>query len=152
MDQDHPLGFLVGVWEGAGRGHYPSIEPFAYQEVLQIEVSPKGFLTMVQRTRHADTGEPLHTETGYWRVPAAGRVELVVAHPSGITEICEGDIDGEAVHVRSTSVACTTTAKRVDSLERWYDVEGDVLHHRLSMGAVGLEHQAHLESELRRSR
>ncbi len=151
MGDEHPLGFLVGTWEGEGRGEYPTIDPFAYTEVLEIGLSPKGFLTHSQRTWSAADGSPLHVEVGYWRVPAPGRVELVVAHPMGISEICEGDIEGTAVHARSTSVGLTASAKQVDSLERWLSVEGDVLRSRLWMGAVGQSHRHHLEAELRRT-
>lgn len=152
MVDEHPLGFLIGTWEGSGRGYYPSIDPFGYAEVFEVRATPKGFLTHQQRTTHADDGRPLHVETGYWRVPEPGRAELVLAHPTGVVEVCEGDIATGSVHVRSTTVAGTASAKPVASLERWYEVEGDVLRYRLSMGAVGLAHQPHLEAELRRSR
>lgn len=147
MDEDHPLAFLVGDWEGAGRGHYPSIEPFEYREVLEIRTSPKGFLTHQQRTQRAEGGEPLHAETGYWRC-AGNRVELLLAHPTGVAELCEGHVDGRAVHVRSANIACTGSAKPVQTVERWYERDGDVLRYRLWMGAVGLEHQPHLEGVL----
>lgn len=148
---DHPLGFLVGTWEGVGAGEYPSVPGFSYVEVLEIGLSPKGFLTHSQRTRHVTEGTPMHAELGYWRTVGAGHVELVLAHPSGVTEICEGTVDNHVVHVRSVLVGCATTAKPVQSLERWYSVEGDVLRYRLSMGAMGLIHQPHLVGELQRA-
>lgn len=148
---DHPLGFLVGTWEGVGAGEYPSVPGFSYVEVLEIGLSPKGFLTHSQRTRHVTEGTPMHAEMGYWRIVGAGHVELVLAHPSGVTEICEGTVDSHVVHVRSVLVGCASTAKPVQSLERWYSVEGDVLRYRLSMGAMGLIHQPHLVGELQRA-
>ena len=47
----------------------------------------KPFLTYGQKTKAAADGKPLHAETGYLRVPQPGHVEIVLAHPSGITEI-----------------------------------------------------------------
>lgn len=141
----------MGHWEGLGAGEYPTIEPFAYHEVLEIGVSPKGFLTHSQRTVHAVDGLPLHAETGYWRVVAPGRIELVLAHPSGVVELCVGEVDGSTLHLRSTYVGCTPTAKGVETLERWYEVIGDRLRYRLSMGAIGVEHQHHLAGELHRT-
>ena len=135
---------LVGRWEGTGVGEYPTIDPFAYAETLEISRHPKGFLVHHQRTQAADDGRPLHAEIGYWRQPAPGRIELVLAHPTGVTEVCEGGVEDGIVHVRSSVVGCTDSAKPVESLERWYDIEGDVLGYRLSMGAVGVAHQHHL--------
>ena len=148
--ENHPLSLLIGAWRGTGHGIYPTIEPFDYTEELDIVAHPKGFLVHQQRTRAEDDGRPLHAETGYWRAPAPGRVELVLAHPTGISELCEGTVDGDVVHVTSTVVGCSATAKDVQRLERWYEIDGDVLRYRLSMAAVGLEHQHHLAGELRR--
>ena len=148
--QDHLLDILVGVWEGDGLGFYPTIESFGYRETLEIRRHPKGFLVHQQRTSHADDGRPLHAEIGYWRSPSPGRFELVLAHPTGVTEVCEGSAEGTSIHLRSTDVGCSGSARTVQSLERWYEIDGDTLTCRLSMGAVGVAHQAHLEATLRR--
>lgn len=151
-DQLAPLAALVGVWEGEGRGVYPTIETFSYRERLEISVGRKPVLSHVQRTELAD-GSPSHAEVGFWRVPAPDRVELLVAHPSGIAEVCVGGVDDDGtVHVRSTSVVATASAKPVETLERWYRVDGDELTYRLSMGAVCRPHQHHLDGVLRRVR
>lgn len=147
---DDPLAPFVGVWEGRGDGEYPTIDAFVFLETLEIARHPKGFLTHSQRTTDAHDGRPLHAEVGYWRVPGPGRVELVLVHPTGVAEVCEGGIEEGVVHLRSTTIGCSGSAKPVQTLERWYAVEGDVLRYRLSMGAVGVAHQPHLEGELHR--
>lgn len=141
---------LVGVWQGTGTGDYPTTGSFAYLETLELVLHPKGFVVHSQRTQAADDGRPLHAEVGYWRTPGPGRLELVLAHPTGVTEVCEGSVEEGVFHLRSTGVGCSGSAKPVQSLERWYRVDGDVLRYRLSMGAVGEPHQPHLEGELRR--
>ena len=65
-----------------------------------------------------------------------------------MSEVCEGDIEAVVVHLRSIVVGCSGSAKPVQSLERWYEIEGDILRYHLSMGAVGVAHQHHLEGEL----
>ncbi len=140
----------MGIWEGSGSGSYPTIETFDYVETLEIRATPKPFLTHQQRTMHAETGLPMHVETGYWRAPVAGRVELVLAHPTGITEVCVGSNLLDVLHVRSTGVQCTATAKPVESIERWYELDGDTMRYRISMAAVGLHHQHHLAGVLHR--
>lgn len=146
-----PLAGLLGTWEGRGRGEYATIEPFEYLETTTFGHAGKPFLAYAQRTTAADDGRPLHVESGYLRVPEPGRIELVVAHPSGHVEVAVGELAGTTLHLRSTVVVGTDTAKSVTSLERTLEVDGDLLHCRLSMAAVDQPLQGHLTAELRRA-
>lgn len=145
------LEFLVGTWEGRGTGVYPTIDAFAYEETVEIGAPPKPFLTYSQRTRRAGSGEPLHMEAGYFRPVGPGRLELVIAQPTGIVEVHSGTVDGGHIHLRSDAVARTKQAVRVDTVERVITVDGDVMRYRLLMGAVDRPHQIHLRAELRRT-
>lgn len=149
------LAPLLGVWEGRGRGEYPTIDDFEYVESITFAHVGKPFLSYVQRTRAADDGRPLHAEAGYLRTPAPGRVELALAHPTGITELDEGTIEvgpgGLVLSLASTSVGRSTSAKQVTALERSIVVDGDELHYRLAMAAVGVPLTHHLEARLTRT-
>jgi nitrobindin-like protein len=146
---------LLGRWVGEGEGVYPTIESFRYREEVVFGHVGKPFLTYRQATTNLATGLPAHAEVGYLRGVAAGRVELVLAHPSGIAEVAEGAVDagtaGLALDLRSIGVTLTSTAKQVDSLERHVEVEGDTLRYTLLMGAVGEPHQLHLTATLHRT-
>lgn len=151
-----PFAALLGTWAGEGEGHYPTIEPFAYREEITFVAGPvtKPFLAYRQGTVRLDTGLPAHAESGYLRGVGGGRAELVMAHPTGIAELAEGEAtatdDGLVLHLVTTTVAGTTTAKDVRQVERTFTLTGDVLRYDLAMAAVGQPHQHHLTATLHR--
>ncbi|WP_067846445.1 peroxynitrite isomerase [Nocardia lijiangensis] len=150
-----PLASLLGTWRGSGRGEYPTIESFDYLEEIRFGHLGRPFLTYRQRTRAADGSRSMHAETGYLRCPRPDRVELILAHPTGITEICEGGLtiaDGE-LHMEfdSTSIGRSSTAKLVTALGRSFRVTGDTIDYTLRMAAVGEPLTHHLAATLRRA-
>ncbi|NHZ71108.1 MAG: FABP family protein, partial [Proteobacteria bacterium] len=115
----------------------------------------KPFLKYTQMTwrsgDHPEAGAPLHTESGFFRTGDAGRAEATMAQPTGIVEVYEGTLDQSSLRLETTTVARTSTAKEVLSVERRIDVNGDVLDYEMWMGAVGQPHQLHLKATLTRS-
>lgn len=149
-----PLAFLLGSWVGGGQGEYPTIEPFTYRETVTFGHVGKPFLAYTQRTTDPLTGRPMHAETGYVRLVGGGRLELVIAQPTGIVELHEGTLavtpSGGRLELHSTSVQGTATAKEVTEVERVLEVDGDRLHYRLAMAAVGHPLTHHLAADLGR--
>lgn len=157
---------LVGRWTGPGRGHYPTIPDFEYVEDSVFADIGKPFLHYLQRTRSAD-GAPMHTETGYLRVPDAGRAEWVLALPTGHTELAEGtlrtedapgteDVPGSATDAplvleTRAAIRVSSSAKEVSEVSRRYVLDGDSLVYDLWMAAVGEELTHHLHADLQRT-
>jgi hypothetical protein len=114
-------------------------------------VPGKPFLSYQQRTWALDDQRPLHAETGYWRPKPGGKVEVVLAHPTGIAEIEEGTVDNGVIALAASSIGMAATAKQVDGLSRRFElVEPDVLRYEVQLAAAAQPLQGHLTAELRR--
>ncbi len=152
---EHPLQFLVGTWVGFGEGIYPTIPDFRYNERVIMTLSPKGFVAYQQSTSHPESGAPMHAETGYLRPVGGGVIEWVLAQPSGIVEIQQGNVThdpelGSVVEFEPVLVATAPTAKSVTAIQRSIIVNQNTLTYRVAMAAVGLPLQHHLSATLDR--
>lgn len=157
-----PLAFLLGTWRGEGRGEYPSIDSFRYDEEVEFWHIGKPFIGYHQRTSQPGTGAPMHTESGFWRVATpvdhlgalgpgdAVAIEATITQPTGLSEVLVGTLVNGRLDVRAIEVVRTPTAKEVTEVERIIEVDGDVMRYEVRMAAVGLPLQGHLEAELRR--
>ena len=76
-----PLSFLLGRWEGAGVGGYPTIESFRFGQEIVFSQIGKPYLIYNSRSwRLDDDGnklEPLGSESGFWRPQPDNRVEVL---------------------------------------------------------------------------
>ena len=151
-----PLAFLLGRWEGAGIGGYPTIESFRFGQEISFSHNGKPFLIYTSRTWRLDEegqiGPPLGTESGYWRPRPDSQVEVMLAHPTGIVEIYLGEITGTRIEMATDVVARTATAKDVTAGHRLYGLVGSDqdLAYAYDMAAVGQELQPHLSAQLKR--
>jgi hypothetical protein len=145
-----PLSFLLGAWHGGGDGGFPTIGAFRYGEEMVFEHVGDPFLLYTQRSWLEADGAPLHFERGFLRPAAPGRVELVLAHPLGLTEVAEGTLQGTVMTTASTAMGRTTTGDPVIELVRRWRVDGDRLSYELEMATEMTPLARHLTGELRR--
>ena len=151
MTENHPFAVLAGTWKGEGEGSYPTIANFAYLEEFTVEpVAGRPLAHWRSRTKDRSSGEPRHAESGFLRMTAGG-VELVVAHGFGVVETATGSLLEGALTLESHQLVGTPSAKRVDRVERRYELNGDSLHYTLSMAAVDVPLTHHLEAVLHRA-
>jgi hypothetical protein len=148
-----PLSFLIGRWEGAGIGGYPTIESFRFGQEITFSHIGKPYLIYASRSwRLDDDGnkvEPLAMETGFWRPQPDNKVEVLLAHPTGIMEIYLGEVSGTRIDLATDVVARTETAKVVTAGKRLYGLVGEDLAYAYDMAAVGQPLQPHLSAQLK---
>src|SRR5262245_11721358 len=145
------LAFLLGAWKGTGEGVWPPGDPFIYGEDVTFEDVGDTFLVYIQRSWSLEDGSPIHLERGFLRPAGAGRVELVLAHPIGITEVAVGLVEGDVLEVSSTAVSLTPTASPVTELRRRIEVADGRLSYELHMAMQGIELLSHVRSRLERA-
>lgn len=145
------LAFLLGTWSGSGEGVWPGSEPFEHVEDLTIEDVGDTWLVYTERSWSPQDGSPIHFERGFLRRPEPGRVELMLAHPIGITEVATGMVGNGVVELASTAVSLAPTASPVTELRRRIEVRGDLLTSELEMAMEGIERRWHVRSRLERT-
>jgi hypothetical protein len=149
-----PVRFLLGRWEGVGVGGYPTIESFQFGQEITFSHNGKPYLSYVSRTWRLDAegrpAQPLAMEMGFWRPQPESRIEVVLAHPTGITEIYLGEVSGTKIEMATDVVARTATAKEVRAGHRLYGLAGGDLAYAYDMAAVGEPLQPHLSAQLKR--
>jgi hypothetical protein len=149
-----PVRFLLGRWEGAGVVGYPTIESVNFGQEISFSHNGKPFLIYTSRTwllaEDGTIGRPLAMETGFWRPKPDGGLEVLLAHPTGITEIYLGQITGTKIEMVTDAVVRTATAKEVTAGKRLYGMIGADLGWAYDMAAVGQPLQSHVSAQLKR--
>lgn len=163
-----PLAWLIGRWEGAGVIGYPTIPEAQFGQEIEFSHDGRPFLSYTSRMWKLDDEgnqvEPLATESGYWRPvptpegeePAGDEntpgtdLEVLIVHPTGISEIYLGRARGPRIDLQTDLVARTSTAKEYTAATRLYGlVESDLLW-ALDMAAEGQPLQSHASARLKR--
>ena len=149
-----PVAWLLGRWGGHGKGDYPTIEGYDYGQELVFQQDGRPFFHYFSRSWIVDSaGEKVREaaqETGFLRCRPEGKLELVLAHSSGVSEIWYGQAADGKVELHTAGVAFTESAKEVTAGHRLYgNVEGRLLY-AYDMAAAGQELQPHLWATLER--
>jgi hypothetical protein len=152
-----PLRELLGVWRGRGQVDYPTISgPYWFGQQVTITHDGRPFLRHQAKAWLLDAEggvlRPAAWETGWWRPGADGRLELLLAHATGILEMFYGRTGGSRWELVTDEVLPTATAKRVEAASRSYALRGDgALEYTESRAMVGEPMTPHVAAELHRS-
>ncbi len=149
-----PLAWLLGRWEGAGVGGYPTIESFRFGHEVSFSHVGKPFLAYASRSWLLDDDgtpvRPLAAESGYWRPRPDGQLEVTMAHPTGFAEIWVGTVEGAKVELRTDVVVRTASAKEYTAGHRLYGLVDGELMWAYDMAAMGHPLQPHLSGRLKK--
>jgi hypothetical protein len=148
-----PLSFLLGRWEGAGVVGYPTIESANFGQEISFSHNGKPFLIYTSRTwllsEDGTIGRPLAMECGFWRPQPEHGLEVLLTHPTGVTEIYLGEISGTKIEMATDAVVRTASAKEVTAGRRLYGMIGADLAYAFDLAAVGQPLQPHLSAQLK---
>ncbi|MDT3399179.1 FABP family protein [Streptomyces sp. B1866] len=129
-----PLAFLVGNWEGAGVSDFPGSEKCNFGQEATFTHDGRDFLEYVSHTWVLDgdgrKSRPLETESGYWRVGADRKVEVVMIRDQGAAEVWYGELaDGKPqIDLATDAVARTAASGPYAGGKRLYGyVRGDLM-------------------------
>jgi hypothetical protein len=157
-----PVSWLIGRWVGVGTGHYPTIDDFRFGQEVQFSCDGRPFLSYWSRSWLLDDAgnrvRPTAAETGFLKPQPERGVELLLSHPTGFSEIWEGNVEVTAVEsdritsarieLRTDLVARTPSAKPYTAGHRLYGlVDGNLLW-TFDMAAMELPLQNHLAARL----
>lgn len=146
-----PLAWLLGEWEGGGRGEYPTIRAFDYDESTRFDHVGDPYLRYAQETWIRSTGARSHREVGFWRPHAGGGLDVTLAHPLGLVEIAEGLVRAGSAELESVLVGRTPQgASPVMRVTRRYELAGEELAYELCMETDETALALHLAGRLRR--
>ncbi|CAI5482929.1 unnamed protein product [Closterium sp. Yama58-4] len=145
-----PIAFMLGRWRGEGEGGYPTINSFRYVEEITLTHAGKPAIAYAQKTWRAESGEPMHAESGFWRPKPDGTLEIVIAQSTGLAEVQKGRYDAEAktIAVESELVGNATKVRRI---VRQFRLEGEgTLVYTVDMETTSQPMQKHLDARLKR--
>lgn len=147
------LRSLAGIWDGNGEGFFPTIEPFSYREVLEIdEVGSSNTLHYQQRTWRRTEGaeQASHLETGFISSGDAGSIEILNAQGGDRVEVLRGPIrfSNGVLVIELESVVLAHDHRMLRSW-REFRFEGDRLRYTMGMATTAVPEGApHLTATL----
>jgi len=135
---------LEGIWQGNGRGGYPTIDPFDYREKLVFTRRNETTLAYDQRTEKRMEGSEefvtSHWESGFISILENGELELVNAQSGGRGEVLTGRIEvlGSMIRLHFVSKALMNDARLV-ATARAFELEGDQLRYEMKMSTTKVD-------------
>ncbi|KAF6135156.1 hypothetical protein GIB67_035227 [Kingdonia uniflora] len=144
-----PLSYLIGKWRGEGEGGFPTINSFKYGEEITFSHSGKPVMSYFQKTWKLASGQPMHSESGYWRPKQDGSIEVVISQSTGLVEVQKGTYDAgkKVVKLQSELVG---NASKVKEITRVFELVDGELSYVVQMATSLIGLQPHLKALLKK--
>lgn len=126
------LAWMIGRWEGTGKGNWPGVGAFEYGQQIDFSHNGGPYLHYLSQTFDVDSeGKAVQArsmETGFWRPDGKNGLEVVMCHPEGYSEVWYGKVEGAKIELHTDAVVRTTSAQDYTAGQRLYgNVESDLL-------------------------
>jgi len=149
------IAWMVGRWEGTGKGSYPGTEDFDFGQQIDFAHNGGDYLHYLSQTFEVDEQglaiRPLTMETGFWRPQRDGSIEVVMCHPDGYAEVWYGKITGARIQLATDAVVRTASADDYAAGQRLYgNVDGELLW-TFDRAANGQPLQSYIWARLQRA-
>ncbi|MBB2892802.1 heme-binding beta-barrel domain-containing protein [Flexivirga oryzae] len=150
-----PLAWLLGQWEGTGVAGYPDLPTVNFAQEVSCTHDGRPFLRWETRSwvldEGGDRGEPFETELGFWRPLPNDEVELVLSHPTGVTELYYGKTQPARAELRTDGVLRSPVAREYTAAHRLYGYVNGGLMWATDMAALGHPLQSYSSAQLQRA-
>ncbi|KAK3095872.1 hypothetical protein FSP39_020160, partial [Pinctada imbricata] len=143
-----PVAWLIGKWKGDGEGKYPTMDDFTYREEIEFFHFGKPMLQFNAYSTDME-GKPLHREIGFLRIKkGTSHVALIVAHNNGVSDMEEGEVNGQEIKLESHTLGRMTfgAPPQTKKLCRTIKLEGDTLSQVLHMETENTSLTEHLRA------
>ncbi|KAJ8309901.1 hypothetical protein KUTeg_011766, partial [Tegillarca granosa] len=101
-----PMSWLLGKWHGTGKGYYPNIDDFTYEEEVEFSHFGKPMLQYSAYSWNPEKKTPMHREVGFLRIkPDTNHVALMLAHNLGACDMEEGEFNGQELTLLTQTMA-----------------------------------------------
>ncbi|OYN92526.1 nitrobindin family protein [Parenemella sanctibonifatiensis] len=127
------LSWLIGRWEGSGKGTWPGEGEFEYGQQVDVAHNGGPYLHYMSQMFAVDEAgkatKPLAMESGFWRPAGGNQVELLLSNAEGRIEMWYGDVTGKKIELKTDAVIRSTSSEVTFTAgHRLYGhVEGDLL-------------------------
>jgi hypothetical protein len=152
---------LLGTWIGKGKGEFPTIQSFEYQEKLTFKhLAGTPYITYEQSTGLLNpdgSTKPSHWESGILRPKEDGIIVMSSVHDSTRTEVMHGEIDTSAtlpglLSIKFQSINLANDPRMVASRREFF-VSGSELKYTMGMATQRTPNMTHhLSATLNRSK
>ena len=109
-----PLVFLLGNWAGAGVADFPGAEKCNFGQEVTFTHDGRDFLEYHSHSWVLDAEgqkvRPLESESGFWRIDAERKLEVVMVRDDGVVDVWYGQLADRKPQIDLATDAVARTA------------------------------------------